>query len=214
MKFYTASPIPWKSSRLLDFDESTCLLEMYLAMKFKKSLIFFESDAKYSIELWSKMEWKLLFQSLDSVGTLGLYGSWMLMTMSSAWCVVWTCVELGAIWSSRTHWGFKLQHIRVATLAHHISLGVSRLTNSNCFLLGCLIRQSQRIVVHIDVYVYGIIVLHPFMICNGRLCWRHWRVPRCLFFSWEGSISHLIVIVRSKSCKNVHPCVVWVKHSW
>ena len=108
----------------------------------------------------------------------------------------------------------QVRDIRVTTLAHHVGLEISCLTDSNCFLLECLIRQSQRIVVHVNVYVHGIITLHSFIVRNRRLCWRHWRVSRCLFFSWEGSTSHLIIIIRSKFCKNVYPCVVWVKHSW
>jgi len=67
--------MPLKSSRSLDFAELTCLLVIYLAMKFKKSLIFLESDTRYSIDLWSDIEWKFLSQSSGSVRAFGSYGS-------------------------------------------------------------------------------------------------------------------------------------------
>jgi len=45
--------MPLKFSRLLDFAGSTCLLVMYLAMKFKESLMFLESNTKYLMDPWS-----------------------------------------------------------------------------------------------------------------------------------------------------------------
>ena len=51
MRFYIASPIPLKSSKLLDLTRSTCLLVIYLAIKLRESLIFLESKAIYLIEL-------------------------------------------------------------------------------------------------------------------------------------------------------------------
>ena len=83
MRFQIASLILLKFSRLLDFARLICLLVMYLAMKFSKSLIFFKSNARYLIELWSEIGWKLLFQRSGSIGVFGLYNSWILMTVSS-----------------------------------------------------------------------------------------------------------------------------------
>jgi len=51
MKFQIMSPMPSKSLRLLTALPLTCLLAIYLDMKFKESLILFESDAKCLIEL-------------------------------------------------------------------------------------------------------------------------------------------------------------------
>ena len=58
MKFQIALPIPSKSLSSLALLLLTCLLEIYFAMKFKESLMFFESKVKCSIDPWSEMEWK------------------------------------------------------------------------------------------------------------------------------------------------------------
>ena len=50
MKFQIASPMPLKSLRLLTSLPLTCLLAIYFDMKFKESLMLFESNAKCSIE--------------------------------------------------------------------------------------------------------------------------------------------------------------------
>ena len=50
MKFQIASPMPSKSLRSLTSLLLTCLLAIYLDMKFKESLILFKSDTKCSIE--------------------------------------------------------------------------------------------------------------------------------------------------------------------
>ena len=49
MKFQMASPMPSKSPRLLAVLPFTYLLRMYLAKKFRVTLMFLESDAKCSI---------------------------------------------------------------------------------------------------------------------------------------------------------------------
>ena len=100
MKFQIALLI---SSRLFDFKESTYLLEMYLAMKLKESLMFLKSNAMCSMDLWREIGWKLPFQSSGFIGVLGSYGSWMLMTMSSLMYVAWSCVRLEGSCLSRTH---------------------------------------------------------------------------------------------------------------
>ena len=51
MKFQMESPIPSKSDKLLAFEVLTFLFLMYLAMKFRESLILLESDAICLIEL-------------------------------------------------------------------------------------------------------------------------------------------------------------------
>ena len=50
MKFQIAFPMPSKSLRSLTSLPLTCLLAIYLDMKFKESLILFKFDAKCSIE--------------------------------------------------------------------------------------------------------------------------------------------------------------------
>ena len=83
MRFQIVLPMPLKSLILLDFARSICLLEIYLAMKFKESMMFLESEAKYSRNLWREIEWKLSSHRLSSVGLLGSYSSWILMILSS-----------------------------------------------------------------------------------------------------------------------------------
>ena len=78
-----ASPTSLRSSTLLDCLESICLLLIYLATQLSNSLIFLVSEAKCSIDLWSEMEQKFSFYKLGSVGILGSYRSWMLITSSS-----------------------------------------------------------------------------------------------------------------------------------
>ena len=82
------------------------------------------------------------------------------------------------------------------------------------FLLVCLIRQSRSTIYHFIVYNYIIVVFHSIVVCNQRLSRRHWWVPRAIFFSREGSISYLVIIVRRGSYKKVHPYIVQRKHSW
>ena len=55
MKFQIDSPIPLKSSKSFVLEEFICLLAMYLAIKFKESLIFLVSKAMYSIKLCKEM---------------------------------------------------------------------------------------------------------------------------------------------------------------
>ena len=52
MKFQTASPILLKSVRLLALAGSICLFEIYFAMNFNKSLMFFASDTMCLMDLW------------------------------------------------------------------------------------------------------------------------------------------------------------------
>ena len=56
MKFQIVSPIPSKSMKSLTSLLLTCLLAIYLDMKFKESLMLLESDAKCSIDLCKEME--------------------------------------------------------------------------------------------------------------------------------------------------------------
>ena len=58
IKFQMTSPIPSKSLRSLTSLLLTCLLVIYFVMKFKESLILFESEAKCLIKPWSEMRWK------------------------------------------------------------------------------------------------------------------------------------------------------------
>ena len=98
MRFHNASPIPLKSFKSLDLTRSTCLFEIYLAMKLSKSLIFLASKAKCSIELCKEIGWKLPSQRSGSVGALESYKRGMLMTISSP-CAK---VVLGCLW--KTHY--------------------------------------------------------------------------------------------------------------
>ena len=82
MRFQIASLILLKSSRLLALARLTCLLLMYLAIKFNESLIFLESDARYSIELCNEIGWKLSSYRSGSIGVFGSYRSWILMIVS------------------------------------------------------------------------------------------------------------------------------------
>jgi len=50
MKFQMASPMPSKSPRSFAVLLFTCLLRIYLAKKLRVTLMFLESDAKYSID--------------------------------------------------------------------------------------------------------------------------------------------------------------------
>ena len=68
MKFHMESPILSKSDKLLAFEALTFLFLIYLAIKFKESLILLESEAICSIDLWRKIGWKLLFHKSGSVG--------------------------------------------------------------------------------------------------------------------------------------------------
>ena len=99
MRFQITSPIPLKSSKLLDLAESTCLLAMYLAMKLSESLMFLESEVICSIEPWSEIGWKLLSQRSGSIGVFRSYCNWILMTASSTW----VDVVLGYL--EETHYG-------------------------------------------------------------------------------------------------------------
>jgi len=65
------SPIPSKSDRLFALDGLTFLFEIYLAMKFKESLILFASEAICSIEPCKDIRWKLLLQRSGLVGEFG-----------------------------------------------------------------------------------------------------------------------------------------------
>ena len=67
IRFQIASLIPLKSSK------STCLLTIYLAMKLSESLMFLEFEAICSIELWSKIGWKLPSQRSGSIGVFRSY---------------------------------------------------------------------------------------------------------------------------------------------
>ena len=50
IKFQITLPMLLKFLRSLDFAGLTCLLVIYLVIKFKKSLMFLESDARYLID--------------------------------------------------------------------------------------------------------------------------------------------------------------------
>ena len=59
MKFQMEFPIPLKSNRSFALDGLTFLFKIYLAMKFKESLILFASEVICSIELCKDIGWKL-----------------------------------------------------------------------------------------------------------------------------------------------------------
>ena len=97
----------------------------------------------------------------------------------------------------------------------HVCLVLSHLTETKSFLLSCLIRQLKgEILVREVVDIHTIVLLHPLMISNRRLCGGHWIVPRNARIVREQSTSHLVIIVRGFSFQNVHPCVVILVHSW
>ena len=116
MKFQIALPILLKSFRSFDLEKSTCLLVIYLAIKFRKFFIFLASNAICSIKLWREMEWKLPLQSSSSVGTWGLYGSWMLIILLFLKYVVGPHVGMGCWSLLRTHWGLKMDALRLSCL--------------------------------------------------------------------------------------------------
>ena len=93
MKFQMASPMPLRSLRSFAMLLFTYLLRIYLAKKFRVTLMFLESDVKCSIDQWREMEWNNLLYSSGSVGAWRLYGIWMLMMSSSCW----TCVEFASL---------------------------------------------------------------------------------------------------------------------
>ena len=105
-------------------------------------------------------------------------------------------------------------YIEAVALGPRVVLKVSRLADMNGPLLFILIRQSQRGVVEVIVDDHVVIVFHFFIVSNRGSCRGHRRVPGYIRVSWEGSSSHLIIVVRSGSWKNVHPCVVTERHSW
>ena len=88
MKFQTTSPILLKSSNSLALTELTCLLEIYFAMNFKKSLIFLVLDAMCLIKPWSEIGWKLLSQISEFIGALESYGNRILINTLSLFCTV------------------------------------------------------------------------------------------------------------------------------
>ena len=71
MKFQMESSILSKSDRSFVLDGLTFLFKIYLAMKFKESLILFASEAICSIELYKDIRWKLPLQRSGSVGEFG-----------------------------------------------------------------------------------------------------------------------------------------------
>ena len=81
IRFQKASPILLKFLRLLAFAGLTCLLLMYLAIKFNESLIFLDSNTRYLIEPCNEIEWKLPSHRLDFIGAFRSYRSWILMTI-------------------------------------------------------------------------------------------------------------------------------------
>ena len=71
IKFQMTLPMSLKSLRSLTPLLLTCLLVIYFVMKFKESLILFESEAKCLIKPWSEIGWKDLLQRSDSIGACG-----------------------------------------------------------------------------------------------------------------------------------------------
>ena len=67
--------MPLRSLMSLALLVSIFLFSIYLAKKYKDSLIFLESDERYSSELWKKIGWKLLSHRFDLVGQSGSYGN-------------------------------------------------------------------------------------------------------------------------------------------
>ena len=104
------------------------------------------------------------------------------------------------------------------TLLNHsnrIVVSVSRLTDSNSFPLDYLAWQPRGNIVYINVFNCNIVVLHPLMISNRGFSGKNRWVSRNIYIVWDSSTSHLIVVVRRRSCKKlVYPCVIWQKHSW
>ena len=107
MKFHMESPKPSRSNKFLTFEASTFLFLMYLAIKFKKSLILLMSEAICSIEPWREIGWKLPLHKSGSVGALGSYGNWISITSLLSPCGASTWGGWMFWFLLRTHWGFK-----------------------------------------------------------------------------------------------------------
>ena len=125
----------------------------------------------------------------------------------------WTMSRVGVLFFIKNMLRGWFGCIEVTTFKPHIVLLFGHLADSKCFLLFFLIGQSRRNVIYFLVNGHGIVAFHPLVVCNGRFCREHWWIPRYVSFSWERSISHLIIVVRRRSCKKVHPCVAWKRHS-
>ena len=113
--------------------------------------------------------------------------------------------------SMRKAQGRMLNH---STFVQHVSVGISHHTDSNCFLLGCLIEQLRGIIFYFDIYIHSIIEFHSFMVCNRELGRGQRQCPKILCFRQRGFISCLVVVVWDISWWNVHPYVDWRWHSW
>ena len=72
MKFQIESPILSKSDRSFALDGLTFLFKIYLAMKFKESLILFASEVICLIEPCKDIGWKLPLQKSGLLGEFGL----------------------------------------------------------------------------------------------------------------------------------------------
>ena len=60
------------------------MFDIYFAIKLSEFLMDLVSEAIYSIEPCKEIRWKLPLYNSGLVGELGLYGSWMLMTLLSS----------------------------------------------------------------------------------------------------------------------------------
>ena len=131
----------------------------------------------------------------------------ILVACSLTMCRVWR-----GMFSKNTLWS-NFWRLEVTTLIPHVWLLFSCLADLKCQLLKCLIGQSRIDVVYV-IYIHSIVAFYFLMVHNRWFCRRHWKVPRKIFFSWEGFTSHLVIIVRNISCKKVHPSVTHMRHSW
>ena len=84
MKFQIESPMLSKSFKSLAFLGLTFLFTMYFAMKISESLIHLVSEVMCSMEPCKEIRWKLPLHNSGSVGVLGSYSNWMLMTLLSS----------------------------------------------------------------------------------------------------------------------------------
>ena len=82
-----ASLISLSLGTSLDLMMLIFLFSTYLAIQIIKFFIFFTLDRRCSKELWREIGWNISFQHSSSVGWLGSYRIWILMT-SSDWLVL------------------------------------------------------------------------------------------------------------------------------
>ena len=102
---------------------------MYLAMKLSESLMHLMSEAMCSMKLCKKIGWKLPLHNSGSVGVLGSYGNWMLMTLSLSSQEA-TAQGFGLfVMSCPAHSIWMGGHI-VSILEPHVVQGLSHLTET------------------------------------------------------------------------------------